>query len=255
MSITRQPALATVALGVALVLGACRLDVAGEVEVAADGSGTLQMAVEMDRNTAEQLVAGGADLVPEDVAGWTIDEQVDDDGHRITMVGEFGSPAELEELVADLGRGLDDEDPHLLEDLDLTVDPDGAARLEVTAGLVVPSSAGARVTGWPTAGELVAMARAGDVTATLVVRFPGNVDEANATLVDGRRAMWQLPVGNTMPVTATASAPSTWSRTWVRWTVAVVGVVVLVAVVMGWRRRRREQTSAPLGRIDRVHRR
>lgn len=238
----------------AVVLSACRLDATADLVVAADGSGRLGLAVELDRDTADRLTAGGLSLAPAEPAGWTVDEQVTDDGHRVTMEATFDDPAALATLVDGLAAGLDDQDPSLLARLDLDVAADGAARLDGTAGLRVPSSAGADVAGWPTADELVALARAEDVTATLRVSFPGDVTDSNASLVAGNTATWELPVGDQVDVRATATAPSVWASAWIAWAAAGVTILLVVALVAQWRRRRRERRSAPMGRVERLQR-
>lgn len=237
---------------VALLLAGCRLDATTDVTVAADGSGSLEVAVELDRATADTITAGGTSLVPSVPAPWEADETIDDDVHRVVLRTTFADPDGLATRVRDLQAGLDDEDPALLESLDLTMAPDGAARLAGRAGLRLPSSAGARAQGWPDAEELVDLARGGDVTATLRAHFPGEVADGNATAVDGRTATWSLPVGEMAAIEAAAAAPPPWRREVLAWA-AIAGIVVLVVLVSWWwRRRRRERTAAPMGRVQRM---
>lgn len=252
---SRTAAVLAATILVTLVLSACRLDATADVVVAADGSGSLAVAVELDRDTADRLTAGGLSLAPAEPVGWTVDEQVTDDGHGVTMDAAFDDPAALATLVDGLAAGIDDQDPSLLSSMELDVAADGAVRLDGTAGLRVPSSAGADVAGWPTADELVALARSEDVTATLRVTFPGDVTDSNASLVAGNTATWELPVGDQVDVRATAAAPSVWASAWIAWAAAGVAVLLVVAVVARWRRRRHERRSAPMGRVERLQRR
>lgn len=236
----------------AVVLAACRVGVATEIEVGADGSGALVISVQVDAETADTLTTLGLSLRPPAVAGWQSDETVSDEFHEVVVSTQFASAQELAVRVEELSAGLDEEDPAVLRDVVLMVAEDGAATFDGLAGLQLPSSAGADAPGWPTAEELRTMAD--DVTASLQVTFPGTVETSNASTVAGRTATWDLTVGTLVPVSARSAAPSVWQQDWVRWTVIGVGVLVLLTVVVLARRSRRRHVEAPLGRVDRMRR-
>lgn len=234
----------------AVVLAGCRVDVTTAIDVAADGSGTMMLTVQVDAETAATLTALGLSLRPAAVAGWESEESVGDDVHEVVLSTSFASDDELATRVGELSVGLDEEDPAVLVDVTLSVADDGAASFDGRAGLRLPSSAGADAAGWPSAGELQAMAN--EVTSVLVVTMPGNVEESNATTVDGRTATWDLQVGALQPVSATSSSPSVWQQGWLRWAALAAGLVVLVVVALVWHRGRRRRVEAPLGRVDRM---
>jgi len=242
--------LAAVLAVLCMVLVGCRVDVATEVEVATDGSGTMALTVQVDAETAETLTALGLSLRPAAVAGWESQESTGDDVHEVVLTTSFASPDELATRVGELSAGLDDEDPAVLTDVTLVVSDDGAATFDGMAGLRLPSSAGADAAGWPTARELAGLA--GEVTSSLEVTMPGTVEMSNATLVDGRTATWDLPVGSLQPVRAESSSPSVWQQGWVRWAALGGALVVLLVALAVWRRRRRHRAEAPMGRVDRM---
>lgn len=244
--------LAAVVLATALLLAGCRVDVVTEVDVEPDGSGDLAITVDVDAETATNLAAVGVSLRPPAVAGWQSDEITSDDGVRVVLATTFATAGELSERVAELGEGLDDEDPAVLRDLALTVADDGSAQFDAVAGLLLPSSAGADAAGFPSADELRELAA--DMTATLVVTLPGSVSSSNATSVDGTTATWDLPVGSMVAVTAVGDAPALWQQGWVPWAAAIAAAVVVLALLVALRRRRRTRIEAPLGRVDRMRR-
>jgi len=242
--------LAALVLATAMLLAGCRVDVATEVDVAPNGSGDLAITVDVDAETAANLAAVGVSLRPSAVAGWQSDEVTSDEGLRVVLKTTFDTAGELSARVAELGEGLDDEDPAVLRDVVLTVADDGSAQFDAVAGLLLPSSAGADAAGFPTAAELRELAA--DMTATLVVTLPGSVSSSNATSVDGATATWDLPVGTMVAVTAVADAPSLWQQGWVPWAAAIAAGVVVLVLLIGLRRRQRVRIEAPLGRVDRM---
>lgn len=246
--------LALLLLAAALLLGGCRFDVTTEVAVAGDGSGRLAVVVVLDEEVASRLTDHGIELAPPGVGAWQVDESSVDGRHEVRMTAAFADPDELGARVADLGAGLDDEDPALLERVELEVADDGSAELTAVAGLRLPSSTGVQAAGLFDADDLAALAAAGDVTASLAVTFPGSVVEANADRVEGRTATWALPVGDAITATASAGPPSPWEAGWVPAAVGIGALVLVVLVAWGWRLRRRDRRSAPLGRVD-SHRR
>lgn len=246
--------LALLLLAATLVLGGCRFDVTAEVAVEGDGSGRLAVVVVVDEEIASRLTDHGVELAPPGVGAWQVDESSADGRREVRMTAAFADPDELGARVADLGAGLDDEDPAMLDRVELAVAEDGSAELTAVAGLRLPSSTGVQAAGLFDADDLAALAAAGDVTASLAVTFPGSVVDANADRVEGRTATWVLPVGDAITATATAGPPSPWDAGWVPAAVGIGALVLVVLVASAWLRRRRNRRSAPLGRVD-SHRR
>lgn len=251
----RLVALAWLAIAV-VVLSGCRVDVASNLVVRADGSGQLAVSIAMDQELVTSLTATGLDLAPEEVSGWQVTtSDLDGDGRLIQMSSLFADPDDLTRAVADLSAGLDDQDPHLLDGVVLTVADDGSAELTAKVGVRLPTSTGAEAPGFFDGDDLAALVAQPDVfDATLTVTMPGRISDSNADRVDGTTATWDLPVGATIQATATSAPPSIWQGPLPAILGAVVVLATLTALVWVWRRRRRDRAQAPLGRVERLRR-
>lgn len=246
-----------VVLGVlVLTVAACRLDVDTRVDVDATGAGTMAITFQLDGELHDTLTATGFDPAPAGVPGWEVATQdTDDGGLQVTVATAFDDPAQLQERVAELQAGLDDEDPRVVESIDLEVADDGASELSARVGMVLPSSTGAAGADVLDREGLVALASDPEAfAATFTVVLPGTVQAANADEVDGRVAVWNLPIDQTIEATATAGAPGA-IGSWVVPAIGVAGLVlVVVAGVLVLRRRRRDRRVAPHGRVERLER-
>jgi hypothetical protein len=247
-----------VLLSVALLVGVagCRMDVDTRVEVDEAGAGTMAIALLLDGELHESLTATGFDPVPPSVPDWEVtSEPVQDGGLVVTVGTAFANPAELQARVAALQAGLDDEDPRLVESLELVVDDDGSSELTAEVGLLLPSSTGAAGGGVLDRDGLAALAADPDAfSATFTVVLPGTVQAANADRVDDQVASWDLPIDETITATATGGAPSAIGA----WVLPAAGIALLVlVVVLGvllLRRRRRNRRVAPHGRVEHLRR-
>lgn len=248
------PALLLVVL--AVLVGACRIGVVANVDIDGDGAGALAVVVELDRATADQLRATGVQLAPIDQPGWSVESTDTSDAVTVTLATTFENPDHLAARVAELREGLDDEDPSLLDSIDLEV-VDGTIALDASAGLHLPSSAGADIDGWPTGDELAELAATNEVTARLVVTAPGPIVVADGAPadVDGSTVGFELPVGGVAQLTVTSRDATIWDTP--LWTLAgVLGGVLLAGVAAVLLvRRRRARRDAPLGRVKGMIRR
>lgn len=227
----------------AVLLAGCQVSVAGDVTVSEDGSGRLQLLVAVDEELSASLAEddidpfAGLEELPD---GW----QVERDGERaVTVSADFASPEGLAQRVQQLQGGLDGEDPMVLDHLDLTVEDDGAARLEGWAGFRPPSSTGLRGAGVSFDGDdlRALLEERGDevLRVDLRVAMPGRVVDSNADEVDGSLATWHLPVTELAQVRV-ASEPPSLLQQWLPVAVgALVGLAVGVLVVRLVRSRRR----------------
>ncbi len=112
-----RPLVASLSLLVALTASACEVRTAVTVDVAEDGSGTVEVAVTLDAEAVERLpdldddgVSGPADLaelVRDDdlvAAGWSVTgpEPGDDGSLRLEATRPFGTPEEADTVLAEL---------------------------------------------------------------------------------------------------------------------------------------------------------
>lgn len=221
-------------LAVAVLASACQVRVGTDVTIGADGSGRIALTVAMDEELAGSLEADGIDPFAglEDLPdGWTVALSRPDGGQAATVSADFDDPDGLAERVAQLQQGLDEDDPVILDDVDLAVADDGSAELRARAGLRPPSSTGLEGGGVTFDGDALAalLEERGDevLRVDLRVSMPGPVVDTDADEVDGRSATWHLPTTELVDVHAVSDPPA--DRTW--W---VVGGAALVGVAVGW---------------------
>lgn len=232
-----------VLLALAFATAACQVRVGADLAVARDGSGRMALTVALDEELATSLSADGFDPFAEledPPPGWEVERSQPDGGQAATLVTEFDDPDELASRVAQLQEGIDEEDPLLLEDVEVAVDRDGGATFRGRAGLRPPSSTGLEGVGVSFDGEdlQALLAERGDevVRVDLRVTLPGPVVDGNADEVDGRTATWRLPVTELVEVRAVSDPPT--DRTW--WLVggaAALGLALGFVLVRVFRRR------------------
>jgi hypothetical protein len=232
----RRPgrALLLAAAALAVLASACQVRVGTDVRVATDGSGRLALTVALDQELADSLAGDGFDPfagLDELPDGWSVDRSEPDGGQAVTLTADFDDPAGLSDRVAQLRSGLDEEDPLLLEDVQLDVAEDGGATFAAHAGFRPPSSTGFDGGGVAFDGDDLAtlLEERGDevMRVDLRVTLPGHVVDGNADEVDGATATWALPVTELADVRAVGDPPR--SRTW--W---LVGAAAAVGVAVGW---------------------
>lgn len=229
---------------VALAASACQVRVGADITVADDGSGRMALTIALDEELASSLATDGFDPfagLDELPDGWSVERSDQDGGRAATVSADFADPAELAARVAQLRDGVDDEDPALLEDVEVAVAEDGSATFRGRAGFRPPSSTGLDGVGVTFDGEDLRelLTERGDevMRVDLRVSMPGPVVDGNADEVDGRTATWRLPVTELVEVEAASDPPSdrTW---WVAAGAAALGLVLGFVLVGLFRRRR-----------------
>lgn len=197
---------------VAVLASACRVTVATDIRVDADGAGRLALVVALDEELHTALGADGFDPFEglDDLPdGWTSERR--DGGRAIEVAVDFVDPTDLAARVAALSGGLGPDDPRLLEDVSLDVAGDGSATFTARAGLAPPGATG--VVGGLLAfdgGDLASLLADPDqdvLEVTLRVRFPGPVRDAPGASVDGTTAAWTLAPTGLVEVSARAGVP------------------------------------------------
>jgi hypothetical protein len=232
-------------LAVALLLGGCRFDVGADLTIARDGAATATLELRLDREALTRLDDLGVDPTAElaaaagQVPEWEVTRLADEDGSlTVRLARSTVDAAAAADALRDLSAGLVDADPALVLDLDIDVDEDRAVRLDGTAELRPPATAGVAVDGEPVgpdAGELARLTAAA-VDASFSVTVPGQLEQHDADSVDGRTATWNLEAGEVRRIQATASAPGDWTL-WLL--VGGAAALLLLAVLLAWWWRRR----------------
>lgn len=245
----------TACIAVMLVVSACRVDVAIDVEVTEAGTSTVVVTVEAGADLVAQVPRLVDDVDFSDLAavGWTIDgpQRTDAGGLRVVLQREAADLEALTSVLAELGGPLLNvqvmrADEFARSSWELT----GRSVLnDGTAGLVDPEALAA-LGAAPFATELdetgVTMAEV--MTVTLRMRLPGDLVSTTGDARDGV-ITWSLPVDGTQ-VSLQAFSERTDRGATVARTVAdiarfvlvvwvLVGVTFMVWVVFARSRRRR----------------
>lgn len=242
-----------------VALAGCRLDLSARTDVRPDGSGVVAVEAVLDETSLDTLAELGVDPLAElaevggdaaDDDGWRLHRESTERGLLVRLEREVADGAAIGDAFRELTAGLADEDPALLVDLEVVVADDGGAQVRGTAGLRPPATSGMRLDGEPVGphGDELAALTEDVVDARLVVRLPGEILTSDADGLDGREAVWRLPVGTSRSVTATAAAPSALARWWPWGTggalAVAAGVVLLLGVGVAAARRRRLSPAA-----------
>lgn len=255
----RRRRAATLAVVVAaLVLSACRVDVAVDVAMQPDGSGTLSVTLTADAEVIAQAGGLDRDLRLDDLesAGWTTPGVTDtpDGGGQLVLTHTFRAPEELSALLASLNGT---QGPLRSVAFAREVEPH-AVRFTISgAGQVIDGLASFAdadlvdvVGATPYAADVLdaGLAPSEAVHVAIAVSLPGTVDGTTGTRTD-HGVEWIVPMDGT-PIDLATTA--TWSRDagggraflaaglqvlFVAW-LGLVGLG-LVAVVAARRRRRR----------------
>lgn len=269
---TRITRLVAVGLLVAFT-SACKVDI--RIDVAADdtGAGTIQVTVDADAEVVTMIPGLAADIRFDDLvaSGWTIEGplQVNNGGLRVILRYAFESPAEATRAL----RQISGPNGPLLEpELKRTVDGRLVsttldATLQFIGGLdtfsdpLLTSAIGGPP--WRNAAEKLKITNPTDsVSVTLVARLPGDVKKSTGTEAEGG-VIWTAPTdGTAQSVVVGAVAERVdggfWpvlariSGTILGYWLILVGVVILLAVLIGRRRpsrqpRTRREPRRPTG--------
>jgi hypothetical protein len=234
-------------LAVALLLSGCRFDVAADLTISRDGAATATLELRADPEALTRLDVLEVDPTAElataagQVPDWEITRVMDEDGSlTVRLTRSTVDAASAADALRELSAGLDEADPALLLDLDIDVGEDGSVRLDGTAELRPPATAGVTVDGEPVGPDAGALDRmtAEAVDASFSVTVPGELRQHDSDTVDGRTATWNLEAGEARPIQATASAPTD-TTLWLLAGGAAALLLLAVGVLVRWWRRRR----------------
>lgn len=248
----RLPLLVLVVLA-AVLLAACQVHGEVAIDVAEDGSGTVEVRVELDREAVRRLGDPATAVRVDDLraAGWDVREPQRAEDGSVTLVGRraFSGPDQLGPVLEEIG-GTDG----VFSGVSLTVDDGfGSAEYELAATVHLTGSLeqfsdgelSAALDGLPlarTPEELAAEGMDDPQTATLgiSVELPGDTPRTTGSIEDGR-ATWTFPASGGEETTEQVQVASTTSSGRTGQLVilaAVAGALALVALVIGLLRRR-----------------
>jgi hypothetical protein len=256
--LTRRPLracarLVLVALVGALVAG-CQVRTDIGIDVHADGSGTVTVAVGLDDDAVKAVGDLGATLRTEDLtkAGWTVSEPAKEaDGYTYVRVSKpFANPAEADEVFGEIsGPTGPFRDFHLTRARTFartevrftgTVDFSGGLTSFTDSGLAQQLDGKPLGQDVPTIEQRVGGSLDKAFTFRVLVRLPGDVT-SNATAQATNGAEWEPKLSDRAPSVLTATGRS-WRVGTIVFTalgaLAVLALVVLVVVRLVRRRRR-----------------
>ena len=204
--VARSPIAALVLVALALVGGACEVTSSVDVHVAEDGSGTVEVAVDLDGEAVERVGDVESQLRLDDLTsgGWEIEShETADGGWRVSGSKAFGSPGGLQGVldeIAGAGDGFRDWKIAIEEGF-------GSTRWNVDGRVVLTGSiAGFSDPGLAEALDGLALARTpeelaaeiGDATfpLTVAVHLPAPIDDTNGTVseADDAASSWDFEV-------------------------------------------------------------
>lgn len=257
-----------------LLLTACRLDVTVDVQMEADGTGTVSVEAVADAELVEQMPDLVDDLKLDDAIanGWTVEgpTPLEGGGMSITLVHAFHSAEELASVLNSIGPPLTNMQAARTLDPD---DPDGPTTNAVDGALVLPSgfesfadAALVEAVGGQPFGEQIAasgLTPAEAMSFTFRVSLPGElVSSETGTEVGDGVIEWTAPLdGSSVPLmTQTVQRPAGSGSSWaepvsnvalvllVIWLVVAVAFIVFVTVARRSKRRRREHALRKIPR-------
>lgn len=213
------PLLAVLLVGV--LLAGCRLDLATDVVIDADGGADVEVVLRADPALAAELDAIGVDPTAElaavaDPGGWEPQRGVDEDGALVVVLRrELDDVSGLGTALSELTAGLAATDPGPRWQLSVERDERGRLSVTGTATMVAPGRAAAELDGeplGPSAAELAALTGE-HVRTVLTVTVPGEVIDHDGDLLEGRTVTWEVPVDRERTVTLVAE-PAGWLTRW-----------------------------------------
>lgn len=217
----------------ALLLTACRVDVAIDVEMAQNGSGRVSVTVVADAAVVNQAPGLAADVRVDDLAaaGWTTSgaQPTVDGGLAITITHDFDTPEQATALLSTLNgpngplQAVRLQRVATLEDITYTVT--GSGRL--TGGLDAFTDADllATVGGTPYADQIAASGPTPTdvVSVVLRVRMPGELVSSSASPETADVSV--APVTSLVRLSDTTDAPATSAPSGSELAVATTGAI------------------------------
>ena len=243
VDVLRRRAQGALLVVAALLLGGCMLELDVNVEVARDGSGSVEVAATLDREAVARV--GGdleAVLALDDLraVGWTIDGPTTDasGGATVRVRKHFDDSGEAAEVFAEIAG---EEGP--FQGFDVTRDRSftrtrwgfrGTVDFSRDVDRVGGLAPAPEVDGVPLADDLGALEdQLGDSLSRLLrvrvgVRLPGDVS-SNATTKADNGAVWQVAFGDgAIDLEASGSETRTWS-----YVLIGAGIAAAVALLVG----------------------
>lgn len=222
-----------------LALGGCRLDVAVEVTMNADGTGELVVAATVDADVVAQMpgLQGSLRLEDATAAGWVVDGPTDVDGGglAVTLLHPFASAAEASNLLTSLGppfQGIVLN--RVATEDDITTTLTGA--LTLTGGFDGFGDANLLAATGSTPFRAQLDEAAATPTESMSIEFtlttPGNFEESSGDGVDGG-VRWTAPLdGSSVDLTTRVVLGPDGASSWAG-PVSTIAIVLLAAWLIG----------------------
>ncbi len=220
-----------------IALAGCRLDVAVDIAVEPDGTGSISVVATADAELLEAVPTLAEDLALDDVvaAGWVIDgpNPSPDGGLTITLTHGFFSDQDATNLLNSLGPPFNE-----MSMVRNSSGDDTTTRLSGLLGLpdgfasFADDDLVAAIGSQPFADQIAA-ARAtpeSSIGATMRARLPGDIDESqtNGTDLDGQLE-WVAPLDGTVLDARAVSVQSPGDDRWWARPLSVIALVLLIA--------------------------
>jgi hypothetical protein len=253
---------------VALVLAAsaCRVDLAVDVVVNEDGTGTVTLTATADAEVVQQASGLAQDLRFDDLedAGWVIDgpSVTDDDGITVTISHPFSSAEEATALLATLNGEAGPFQGVRLTRVDeeeaATYSLSGAGRVDSGLAAFTDPDLLSAVGAIPYADEIAAanLSPTQAIGITFTIDLPGSIEESSAD-PEIDELTWTVPLdGTSVELSATSTLSYAEDATWstvatvflvalIAWLVIAGGVLALVVKARRRRPPRRPRSSLP----------
>jgi hypothetical protein len=206
-----------IAVGLLLLLTACRVDVAVHVDMNENGSGNVLVEVTTDADVVAQAEGLAEDLRFDDLtaAGWVVDgpATTPSGGLAVSMQHSFDTPEQATALLATLSgtdgplRSVSFSRTATVHDITYTVA--GSARVDSLSAFA-DSELIAAVGGTPYVDDIAAAGLSADeaVNLTLTVTLPGTVATSTATPDENGAITWTIPVDGVQVDLAATTAKS-----------------------------------------------
>lgn len=276
-----RPLIWILVCAVGLMMTGCRLDVAVDVVLEADGTGQVQVVVTADRALTDALPPGAELLIWDDAraAGWEVSrpELTDDAGREVRVQRPFASMDDLATALSRIGPFLSVESLRRTATVDGDTASEIRTELRVRAGLADGDTLNgfaafsdpdldAVMGGTPFGEELAASGATPATSMGLQIRMtaPGDLERTTGSVVDSPEgfvtALWQIPLDGSVTevvlVSVQRPAGAWWAGTVARvlsvlvmlWVALAIAILVLVAVARQRRARRRRARAARVGR-------
>lgn len=258
----RRALLVVVSVASALVLAGCRVDVAVDVVVADDGSGTVTVTALADPALVAAVPELAEDLRTDDLsaAGWTVEGPTPtaDGGLQVVLTREFSTPAEANAVLAQLGGPngpiKNAEVARTSEFARSTWTFNGTLQVNGGIDAFADDALLTAVGGSPYGDDLANVALADALGIELSVTLPDEVDETTGT-AQGAVVRWTVPMDGTAVDLATLAEEDDPGARVARTTAdvaqfllvawVVLAVTFIVYVVIARRRRRRRRPAPP----------